>query len=185
MYVTQCEGFLHLKTEAKDTRGNLNSGRPGTAGNAKEEDANPDKNVVSVISHDHRLDEEDQKPDPNNSRFGTRSLLYFTTDDLDWEATVLSSRLYRVGFRDRTLEWEKGQDRFVLRIGDLRRSWVIASMTGTSIEIDPGSWDQGVREYFQGGLVSPPSGDGVVDGRLCTLILSSGAWVAGQEGWFN
>lgn len=184
MYVTQCDGFLHLQEESGDVMGQLNPGRLGTVGKGGDEDANPDKNVVSVISHDHRLDE-DQKPDPNNSRFGTRSLLYFTTDDLDWEATVLSSRLYRVGFRDRTLEWEKGQDRFTLRIGDLRRSWVLASMTGTSIEIDTGNWDQSVREYFLGGLVSPASGDVDADGRLCTLILSSGAWVAGQEGWFN
>lgn len=94
---------------------------------------------------------------------------------------MLSPQLYRIGCRDRTLEWEKGPDRLMLRIGDLRRSWVIAGMNRSGIEVY--KWKKDVREYTRGVMGSTDNES--VDRRLCLLVITSGVWVAGQEGWFN
>ena len=172
VYVTQCEGYIHLQSQQ-------DGGLPGaerdgkTTGRMGEE---PERNVVSVLCSG------DEQSDSGNSwRFGSKSTVYFADSGLGWEASSVHSH-YRVGCRDRVLEWGKDsrQDRFVLRIPDQRRA--IASMTRTTIEVN--AWGREVRDYLREALVSSGNGDFDVDSRLCTLILTSGVWVAGQEGWF-
>lgn len=195
VYVSQCEGFLHL--EKGDDGGN--SAANATAKKQKKDgDLNPERNIVSVITNGHQ--EEDETPqqqppqqqqqqqpprsrsDSTGSRFGSRCSLFFTNDSPVWEATVLSQQLYRISYRDRTLEWEKGRDGLVLRIGDLRRSWVVAGMSRSGIELY--KWKRDVREYIRG-VMGSTDGGSEVDRKICILILTSGVWVAGQEGWFN
>lgn len=197
VYISQCDGFLHLKGRdgAHDAAANgIQRNRDQIDGG----DVNPERNIVSVIMNVNPREEEEpaqqnqqqqqqqQQPrsrsDSASSRFGSRCLIYFTDDSSAWEATVLSPQLYRIGFRDRTLEWEKGRDRLVLRIGHLRRSWVVAGMNKTGIEIN--RWKRDIREYVRG-VMGSAMDDESVDGRLCSLILTSAVWVAGQEGWFN
>lgn len=172
VYVTQCEGYIHLQSQQ-------DGGLPGaerdgkTTGRMGEE---PERNVVSVLCSG------DEQSDSGSSwRFGSKSTVYFADSGLGWEASSVHSH-YRVGCRDRVLEWGKDsrQDRFVLRIPDQRRA--IASMTRTTIEVN--AWGREVRDYLREALVSSGNGDFDVDSRLCTLILTSGVWVAGQEGWF-
>lgn len=115
-----------------------------------------------------------------------RRIIYFE-DGVGWEGSNSGDGVYRVSFRDKVLEWEKdgGQgEKFVLRTADSRRVRV-AKMSRTSIEVN--SWSRGAREYLRDGLISE-SGSGTneeLDARLCTLILTSGVWVTGQEGWIN
>lgn len=196
VYISQCDGFLHLKGR-QDERGGAVIGI-GNAERIDGGDVNPERNIVSVIMNAHYREEEEQaqenqqtqqqpqqprsRSDSASSRFDSRCSIFFADDSSAWEATVLSPQLYRIGFRDRTLEWEKGRDRFVLRIGDLRRSWVVAGMSRTGIEMT--RWKRDVREYVRG-VMGSAMDDENVDRKLCSLILTSGVWVAGQEGWFN
>lgn len=190
VYVSQCEGFLHLGKDGGD------SGANGTTKNPKKDgDVNPERSIVSVITSGHHEEDEtsqqqqQQQPqqprsrsDSTGSRFGSRCSIFFADDSSVWEAAVLSPQLYRIGCRDRTLEWEKGHDGLVLRIGDLRRSWVVAGMSRTGIEVY--KWKRDVRDYIRG-VMGSTDDERVVDRRLCLLVLTSGVWVAGQEGWFN
>lgn len=120
-----------------------------------------------------------------NAQDEGKRMVYFE-DGAGWEASS-SDGVYQVSFRDRVLAWQKDVqgERFVLRIADSHRVR-IARMSRTSVEVN--SWGRGVREYLRDGLVSE-SGAGTstedLDKRLCTLILTSGVWVAGQEGWIN
>ncbi|BCR83253.1 uncharacterized protein ACHE_10655A [Aspergillus chevalieri] len=159
VYVTQCEGFLHL-------RANLEGGGDGKG------EGEVERRVVGVVGRDAQ-DE-------------GRRIIYFE-DGVGWEGSNSGDGVYRVSFRDKVLEWEKdgGQgEKFVLRTADSRRVRV-AKMSRTSIEVN--SWSRGAREYLRDGLISE-SGSGTneeLDARLCTLILTSGVWVTGQEGWIN
>lgn len=192
VYISQCEGFLHLEDEGGDNAAT-------TTNQKKDGDLNPERNIVSVIANGHH--EEDETPqsqpqeqqhqqqqqprsrsDSTGSRFGSRCSIFFTDNSPVWEATTLSPQLYRIGCRDRTLEWEKGHDGLVLRIGDLRRSWVVAGMSRSGIELY--KWKRDVREYLRT-VMGAAEDEKEVDRRICLLILTSGVWVAGQEGWFN
>lgn len=169
VYVTQCEGYIHLQSQG--------NGRDGDGEITGKEGEEPERNVVSVLRSG-----DEQSDSGSSCRFGSKSTVYFADAGLGWEASSVHSH-YRVGCRDRVLEWgrDSRQDRFVLRIPDQRRA--IASMTRTTIEVN--AWGREVRDYLREALVSSSgNGDVDVDSRLCTLVLTSGAWVAGQEGWF-
>lgn len=177
VYVTQCEGYLHLSPQTKEQDGN------GSKTNADTETENDavERTVVSVLTHDSRITQDESK-----------SMIYFA-DGVAWEASIPSPGVYRVSFADKVLEWEKdpgqgqGQGgKFVLRVEGQRRVR-IARMSRVSVEVGP--WGRGVRSYLRDGLVSDSfrgeDGEDGLDARLCTLILTSGVWVAGQEGWIN
>jgi len=159
VYVTQCERFLHLQSS-------LEGGGNDKGGGEVE------RNVVGVVGR--------------NAQDEGKRMVYFE-DGVGWEAGDSGDGVYRVSFQGRVLEWEKdgGQgETFVLRIADPRRVRV-ARMSRKSMELN--SWSRRVRDYLRNGLTSE-SGSGTneeLDARLCTLILTSGIWVASQEGWIN
>lgn len=168
VYVTQCEGFLHLRSSSEGRT----DGERGVNVNANVDvdDKEVERMVVGVVAR--------------NAQDEGKRMVYFE-DGVGWEASS-EKGVYRVSFRDRVLEWEKDVqgERFVLRIADSRRVRV-ARMSRTSVEV--GSWGRRVREYLRDGLISEfgTRTKEDLDGRLCTLILTSGVWVAGQEGWIN
>lgn len=162
VYVTQCEGFLHLRSNSE--------GQTDREREVNADDKEVERRVIGVVAR--------------NAQDEGKRMVYFE-DGVGWEASS-GDGVYRVSFQDRVLEWEKDVqgERFVLRIADSRRVKV-ARMSRTSVEM--GSWGRRVREYLKDGLISEYGAETKeeLDGRLCTLVLISGVWVAGQEGWIN
>jgi hypothetical protein len=90
---------------------------------------------------------------------------------------------------DRSGAWDPGDSRFVLGIVErrTRRGARVASLTKKGFEV--GCWErlplEGLRECVGSSADESELLEGQFRTAVYTMVLTTGVWVAAQEGWLN
>ncbi|GFF78498.1 hypothetical protein IFM62136_09833 [Aspergillus lentulus] len=199
MYVTQSEAYASLSGDDHDR--NLTS------------DSDANQEVAGVIYHPPAQKTKAKKEEPEPGQ--AEAEVHFPLTGRTWTARVTATGGYRFQGRDGAaeyvLEWKRrgeekrntsfsssstdpapgagGDSRFVLGIVDMktRRGARVASLTKKGFEV--GCWErlplEGLRECVGSSMDESGLSEGQFRTAVYTMVLTTGVWVAAQEGWLN
>ncbi|EAW25201.1 uncharacterized protein NFIA_106900 [Aspergillus fischeri NRRL 181] len=202
MYITQSEAYASLS-------GENHNHNPGSEAEA---DASHEA-VVGVIYHPPAQKTKAKKEGPEPAQAEVE--VHFPLTGRTWSASVTAGGGYRFQGRDEAgvyvLEWKRrgekersrsfsssstdrapgpGADsRFVLGIVDMRtrRGARVASLTKKGFEV--GCWErlplEGLQECVGSSTDESELSEGQFRTAVNTMVLSTGVWVAAQEGWLG